>query len=72
MEDGLVLLWKDNWVIEIDMKESPEAITINPGIMNMKGRILESHILKKGRPSAGTEINNLFIGGTTGLRFVKH
>jgi hypothetical protein len=54
------------------MKESPEAITINPGIMNMKGRILESHILKKGRPSAGTEINNLFIGGTTGLRFVKH
>jgi hypothetical protein len=71
MENGLVLLWKDNWIIEIDM-ESPEAITINPDITNTEGRILKAHILKKGRPSAGTEINNLFVGGTTGLRFVKH
>ena len=54
------------------MKESPEAITINPDITNTECRILEAHILKKGKPSAGSEINDLFIGGTTGLCSVKH
>jgi hypothetical protein len=54
------------------MKESSEAITINPDNTNMEGRILEAHILKKGRPSTDTEINNLFVGGTTGLHFVQH
>jgi hypothetical protein len=72
MKDGLVLLRKDNWVIEINMEESPEAITINPDITNSECRILEVHILKKGRPSAGSEINDLLIGGATGMRSVKH
>jgi hypothetical protein len=54
------------------MEESPEAITINPDITNSECRILEVHILKKGRPSAGSEINDLLIGGATGMRSVKH
>jgi hypothetical protein len=54
------------------MKESLEAITINPDITNTECRIFAAHILEKGRPSAGSEISDLFVGGTTDLRSVKH
>ena len=72
MEDWLVLLGKNHRIIEINMLEGPEMITIDPDIMNSECRILEAHVLKKGRPSAGSEINDLLIGGTMGLRSVKH
>ena len=54
------------------MEEGPEAITIDPDITNSKGRILEAHVLEKGIPSAGSEINDLLVGRATGLRSVKY
>jgi hypothetical protein len=72
MEDWLVLLGKNHRIIEINMLEGPEMITIDPDIMNSECRILEAHVLEKGIPSAGSEINDLLVGRATGLRSVKY
>jgi hypothetical protein len=64
--------WEESQIIEINMLEGPEMITIDPDIMNSECRILEAHVLEKGIPFAGSEINDLLVGRATGLRSVKY
>jgi hypothetical protein len=67
-----MLLGKNHRVIKIDMMKGPKPITIDPSITNTQCRVLESEILEKSGPSAGSKIYDRLICRSTSLHPVEN
>jgi hypothetical protein len=63
---------KNHRVIKINMLKGPEPITIDPSITNTQCRVLESDVLEKSGPSAGSKICDRLIRRSTSLRPVEY
>jgi hypothetical protein len=65
MQNRLMFLGKNHRVVKIHMLKGPEPITIDPSITNTQCRVLESDVLEKSGPSAGSKISDRLIGRST-------
>jgi hypothetical protein len=68
MQNRLMFLGKNHRVVKIHMLKGPKPITIDPSITNTQCRVLESDVLEKSGPSAGSKISDRLIGRSTSLR----
>jgi hypothetical protein len=72
MQNRLMFLGKNHRVVKIHMLKGPEPITIDPSITNTQCRVLESDVLEKSGPSAGSKISDRLIRRLTSLRPVEN
>jgi hypothetical protein len=72
MQNRLMLLGKNHRVVKIHMLKGPEPIAIDPSITNTQCRVLESDVLEKSGPSAGSKICDRLISRPTSLRPVEN
>jgi hypothetical protein len=72
MQDWLMFLGKNNYVVEIHMQHNLETITFDANVSPMESWIVEAHVMKECRASTGTEISDLLIHRSSGLGLMQN